>query len=140
MILRGWSLSRKPCWVRGIDQAVDDWFRCDRLLEMRRHLRADDRTRPGSAGRGRHGQGGTGRRRPLRQQSPVRGSQAAAYSLMRPPMRSQRRMAVIVGGRDGGGGGATLRRSKLKTAMRTIPVVVGHVVGQDALEMPATDK
>ena len=35
--------------------------------------------------------------------------------------------------------GATLRRSKRKTAMRTIPVVVGHLVGQDALEMPATD-
>ena len=35
--------------------------------------------------------------------------------------------------------GATLRRSKLKTAMRTIPVVVGQVLGQDALEMPATD-
>jgi len=36
--------------------------------------------------------------------------------------------------------GATLRRSKRKTAMGTMPVVVGQVVGQDALEMPATDK
>jgi hypothetical protein len=35
--------------------------------------------------------------------------------------------------------GGTLRCSKLKTAMRTMPVVVGHVVGQDGLEVPATD-
>jgi hypothetical protein len=39
----------------------------------------------------------------LRQPPSGRGSQAAEYSLMRPPMSWRRRMAVIVGGQYGGG-------------------------------------
>jgi hypothetical protein len=71
--------------------------------------------------------------------SPLRGSQAAEYSVDE--------TADELAASDGGDRrwsarrrcGPTLGWSKLKTALPTTPVVVGQVVGQDALERPATD-